>query len=201
MKCTQTSDKDLDKVCKVAPDVPNDAHSPSNLVNNTLIAEDADLSDSLTHQSGCDSENLDDGNFGVAAGVENLSFHADSISSTLVPTEGPIVTKNLAHISLGTDSNVYYHELDDTPGLCVEDDDGALIWPPTKISRSRIRGSTSTATSDSEEIDPDLCSLLYYQLVDGMPGIEVETDSDVFWAPIAHRTRTRTRLKSEHTDS
>ena len=106
VKCTQTSDKDLDKVCKVSPDVPNDAHSPSNLVNNTLKAEDAELSDSLTYQSGCDTENLDDGNSGVAAGVENLSFHADSISSTLVPTEGSIVTKNLADVSLGTDSNM-----------------------------------------------------------------------------------------------
>ena len=79
--------------------------------------------------------------------------------------------------------------------MCVEDDDdGALIWSPIKILRSRVRGSASTATSDSEEIDPDLCSLLYYQMVDGMPGIEVETDDDVFWAPIAHR-------KSERTDS
>ena len=111
------------------------------------------------------------------------------------------MSKNLADVSLGTNSNVYYRELDDTPGLCVEDDDGALIWSPIKISRSRIRGSTSTATSDSEEIDADLCSSLSYQMVDGMPGIEIETDDDVFWAPIAHRTRTRTRLKSEHTDS
>ena len=53
-------------------------------------------------------------------------------------------------------------------------------------------------TSD-DNISLDDCLSLNYQPVHGMPGFEIETADDTFWAPIAHRTRARVHLKSTDT--
>ena len=67
-----------------------------------------------------------------------------------------------------------------------------VSWTPIKISRNHIR----TVTSDISEDDVDIndCTCIEYQPVNGVPGFEIATKDDTFWAPIAHRTRTR--LKS-----
>ena len=71
-------------------------------------------------------------------------------------------------------------------------------WTPIKISRRKVRPVDSTSVSnDDEDIPPDNCLSLSYQPVDGVPGMEIETADEVFWAPIAHRTRGR--LKSTDT--
>ena len=61
--------------------------------------------------------------------------------------------------------------------------------PQLKISRSCVRPTSSSGSSDSECINPDQCFSFDYQKTrDGVPGFEIETsDGGAFWAPVAHR--------------
>ena len=56
-----------------------------------------------------------------------------------------------------------------------------------------MRAADSDTSDDNVSLDD--CLSLNYQPVHGVPGFEVETADDIFWAPIAHRTRARARLK------
>ena len=42
--------------------------------------------------------------------------------------------------------------------------------------------------------------MLGYQVVNGAPGFEVETEDDTFWVPIAHSTRSATRAHLKSTN-
>ena len=53
--------------------------------------------------------------------------------------------------------------------------------------------------TNADDVCVDECLSLDYQQVDGVPGFQIETKYDAFWAPIAHRTRTCVRLKSTDT--
>ena len=92
--------------------------------------------------------------------------------------------------------NVYYLERSDIPGVCVESGETSS-WTPIKISRSRVRAADSDTSDDNICLDD--CLSLSYQSVRGVPGFEIETAGDTFWAPITHRTRTRVLLKSTDT--
>ena len=92
---------------------------------------------------------------------------------------------------------VFYHhdETSDRPGVCVvRDDDGKLCWSPIKVSKRAMKVG-QVASSDDSDLDFDDCLSFEYQPRDGVPGFDIETRDDGFWAPIAHRTRSR--LKSE----
>ena len=60
-----------------------------------------------------------------------------------------------------------------------------------------MRAADSDISDDNISLDD--CLSLNYRPVHGMPGFEIETADDTFWAPIAHRTRARVRLKSTDT--
>ena len=51
-------------------------------------------------------------------------------------------------------------------------------------------------SSECSDVDIDECLSLSYHPQEGVPYFEVETWEDAFWAPIAHRTRKRLKLKS-----
>ena len=102
---------------------------------------------------------------------------------------------SLENVAIDCNSNVFYHEVDDgQAGLCV-DSDGVLTWSPIKISRSQVK--SASAVSSGDEISNLECLSLDYQMKCDVHGIEVET-SDIFWVPIAHRTRSK--LKSPSSD-
>ena len=85
-------------------------------------------------------------------------------------------------------SDVYYQEVNDISGMCVEGVDGTVKWSPIKISRSSVRLSSS---SEGEDIDIDRCLSLDFQVKDGVPGFDIETADSSFWVPIAKRTRSQ----------
>ena len=91
---------------------------------------------------------------------------------------------------------IYHHdETSDRPGVCVvRDDDGKLCWSPIKVSKRAVKVG-QVASSDDRDLDSDDCLSFEYQPRDGVPGFDIETRDDGFWAPIAHRTRSH--LKSE----
>lgn len=93
------------------------------------------------------------------------------------------------------DPPVFYYETNNTPGVCVERGDGSFSWSPVKISRSAVKVG-DVDSSECSDIDIDECLSLSYHPREGVPGFEVETQEDAFWAPIAHRTRKRLKLKS-----
>ena len=51
-------------------------------------------------------------------------------------------------------------------------------------------------SSGASDLDINKCLSLDYQPREGVPGFEIETKEDLFWAPVAHRTRKR--LKTAH---
>ena len=99
----------------------------------------------------------------------------------------------------GKSSDVFYYELDSVnPGLCCESEESGLTWSPIKMSKGSVRAAS--ASSDSEdEVKPSMCVSISYESRDGKPGLEIETvdeeSNDTFWVPVAHRTRSRARLK------
>jgi len=60
-----------------------------------------------------------------------------------------------------------------------------------------VRAADSDTSDDNISLDD--CLSLNYQPVHGMPGFEIETADDTFWAPIAHCTQASVRLKSTDT--
>ena len=98
-------------------------------------------------------------------------------------------------VIVADDPDVYYLERNYIPGVCVKYPNKTASWTPIKISRSHIRA----ANSDTSDDDDNECVCLDYQPADGMPGFEIDTKGDSFWALIAHRTRTQTRLNSNNT--
>ena len=51
-------------------------------------------------------------------------------------------------------------------------------------------------SSGASDLDINECLSFDYQPREGVPGFEIETKEDLFWAPVAHRTRKR--LKTTH---
>ena len=51
-------------------------------------------------------------------------------------------------------------------------------------------------SSECSDIDINEYFYLSYHPREGVPGFEVETQEDAFWAPIAPRTHKRLKLKS-----
>ena len=51
-------------------------------------------------------------------------------------------------------------------------------------------------SSGASDLDINECLLFDYQPREGVPGFEIETKEDSFWAPVAHRTRKH--LKTTH---
>ena len=120
------------------------------------------------------------------------SVKSPTPSVTLADTD-LVIVKDHIDINVDDDPNVYYLERSDIPGVCVESRETSS-WTPIKISRSRVRAADSDTSDDNVFVDD--CLSLNYQPVHGVPGFEVETADDIFWAPtIAHRTRARVRLK------
>ena len=119
----------------------------------------------------------------------------DSIAVEPVNDDDPVktaVVSNLDDLDIPSDSDVYYYQHDDTPGLCVESSDGTLAWSPVKFSRSGVVSQDSpgcTETIDVADID-----VVEFQSRGGVPGVEVTTPDDRVWLPVA--CRTRSRLKS-----
>ena len=97
---------------------------------------------------------------------------------------------SMSDVTIDTSADVYYHELDNTPGFCVDFSDETRTWSPVKVSQKAVM-PVSAETSDSElDISDSLC--LDYQMRHGVPGLEIETSNDdVIWVPIAHRTWSR----------
>lgn len=96
-------------------------------------------------------------------------------------------------------SEVFYYQLDDnSPGVCVENGVGKLLWSPIKISRTCVKPASDSESSDVEPLKPPEIGSITFEIRHGVPGFEIETanddDDDVFWIPVAHRTRSR--LKS-----
>ena len=109
---------------------------------------------------------------------------------------------SIFHLSVKEDldvANCCYLERNNDAGVCVKyPDKTTSSWTPIKISRSRIRAANSDTSDEDVCIDEYVC--LGYQLVDGIPGFDINTKGgDSFWAPIAHRTRTCARLNSTDT--
>ena len=87
----------------------------------------------------------------------------------------------------------FYYEENDIPGVCIDRGDNSFSWSRVKFSRRAVKiGAGST---ESSELDSDDCLSIDYQPRNRVPGFEVDTKSDSFWSPIAHRTRSK---KSKH---
>ena len=116
----------------------------------------------------------------------------DSIAVEPVNDDDPVktaVVSNLDDLDIPSDSDVYYYQHDDTPGLCVESSDGTLAWSPVKFSRSGVVSQDSpgcTETIDVADID-----VVEFQ---SRCGVEVTTPDDRVLLPVS--CRTRSRLKS-----
>ena len=81
-----------------------------------------------------------------------------------------------------SDLPVFYHEENDTAGVCVATCDGSFSWSPFKFSRSACKVGEPTL-SDDNDIDISECLCIDYEALGGTPGFSVETVDDVFWAP------------------
>ena len=76
---------------------------------------------------------------------------------------------------------------------------GELPWTPRKLlSKSRVKAVIVDSDTSEDEVCLKDCLSLDYRPHDGVPGFDIETGNDSFWAPIAHRTRSATcgQLKS-----
>ena len=83
---------------------------------------------------------------------------------------------SLSDVTIDVSADVYYHELDDTPGLCVDYSDGTRTWSLVKVSQKAVMPA-SAETSDSE-LDILDCLCFDYQIRHGVPGLEIETSND-----------------------
>ena len=137
---------------------------------------------------------------GAHPASDSTSKASQDDQSTLV-TSVPEIVAVKDHIEISVpDSDVFYHEQNNIPGICVKTvDEPMTSWTPIKISRSRMRVADSNSSDDDIPIDDWL--MLDYQVVNGAPGFVIETKDDTFWVPIAHRTRSATcaHLKSTNT--
>ncbi|MCG8626457.1 MAG: hypothetical protein MJE68_31215 [Proteobacteria bacterium] len=105
----------------------------------------------------------------------------------------PAMTKlSLSDVHTHSHDEVYYQEVDDTPGLCVEHSDGLSSWSPIKLNQKAVK--PASAESSDCDLDVSECLCLDVQLHENVPGVEIETHDESFWVPVSHRTRSR--LKS-----
>ena len=116
-----------------------------------------------------------------AGGVNSDS---DSMERTLVET-------SLDAADIDVSADVYYYEMNDRPGLCVEHPNEPCNWSPVKFSKRSVKAAS--ATSSDSEIDVSECLCIDYQRRNNEPGVEIETKDNTFWIPVAHRTRSHFR--------
>ena len=84
------------------------------------------------------------------------------------------------------DCPVFYHEVQDSPGVCVDHGDGRS---PIKISKSSVK--VGVVDSSEDDLNPSDWLILDYQPREGVPGFEVETRGDMFWTPIVYGIQNR----------
>ena len=76
--------------------------------------------------------------------------------------------KENIHLSDAEDSDVFYLERNNVPGVCVESKlNKSLSWTPIKISRHQIQAVEDS--SDPSDDDVDDCVCIDYQPVNGNP--------------------------------
>ena len=73
-----------------------------------------------------------------------------STSSTF-ENQADTVTVDLSD-AFADSPNVYYQELEDTPGVCAECDDGTATWSLIKVSKSHIKPASSDTSDDDIDI-------------------------------------------------
>ena len=117
-------------------------------------------------------------------------------SVTEMESEAVISKLSLSDVTIEPSADVYYHEVDDTPGLCVDHSDGSSTWSPIKITRQAVKPASADVSESELEISE--CLSIDFQLRNNVPGVEIESsnDNDVFWVPVAHRTRSRKKSPS-----
>ena len=141
-----------------------------------------DATTSSVSNSECVEEVIDSDSVGIgesAVGVEDSDPERTLVETSL----------DAANIDLSAD--VYYCEVNDRPGLCVERPNEPLNWSPVKFSRRSVKAAS--ATSSDSEIDVTECLCIDYQRRNNEPGVEIETKDNTFWIPVAHQTRSRFR--------
>ena len=77
-------------------------------------------------------------------------------------------------------------------------------WTPISISRSGIRAVADTDSDNSGQddvVDVNECVMIDYLPINGRPGFEIETRTDSFWSPIAHRTRSSVERVETHSNN
>ena len=76
---------------------------------------------------------------------------SESVESALEMkcSESAVSMMSLSDVTIDVSADVYYHELDDTPGLCVDYSDGTRTWSLVKVSQKAVMPA-SAETSDSE---------------------------------------------------
>ena len=144
-------------------DTRSSSNSNSELVEDVFVVSDLGEKDEL------------------AGGVNSDS---DSIERTLVEA-------SLDAADIDVSADVYYYEVNDRPGLCVQRPNEPLNWSPVKFSRRSVKAAS--ATSSDSEIDVSECLCIDYQRRNNEPGVEIETKDNTFWIPVAHRTHSRFR--------
>ena len=78
---------------------------------------------------------------------------------------------SLSDVHIDSHDEVYYQEVDNTPGLCVEHSDGSSSWSPIKLNRKAVKPA-SAASSDCD-LDVSECLCLNVQLRENVPGVEM----------------------------
>ena len=160
----------------------DDVHHPSIQSNGCLAIQQDSLS---CHDPPADQLLTDDS--------ESVLSQEDDLDITLCRDNPSAV---ISQSQLSQSDHVFYHEENDTPGVCVSRGDGSFSWSPVKFSRSACKVGEPTFSEDSD-IDIAECLCIDYESLGGTPGFSVETVDDVFWAPVAHRTRKRLKPPAE----
>ena len=74
---------------------------------------------------------------------------------------------------------MFYHEENNTPGVCVDICDGLFGWSPAKFSRNACKVGDPNLSEDSD-LDISECLCIEYQPVNGTSGFSVETKRQCF---------------------
>ena len=83
-------------------------------------------------------------------------------------------------VSSHVDSPVFYYEVKDSPGVCVDRGDGSFVWSPIKINKTAVK--VGEVDSNEDDLNPSECLMLDYQPREEVPVFEVETRDKLFWA-------------------
>ena len=101
------------------------------------------------------------------AATVSVASREDDIS-LLCTCNNPVIVIPESQLSQ-PDPPVFYHEENNTPGICVDRHDGSVSWSPVKISRSAFKVGDSNLSEDSD-LDVSECLSIEYEPVNGSPG-------------------------------